>query len=56
MLEKLDELVIVTTNVWAKTPVWHAKPYRYPRPEALEQRAARNRPATHSEIVAFFRR
>ena len=51
VLEKLDELVLMTAKVWGakqKLP----KPYRYPRPHAPQ----RQRPATLGEIRAFFAR
>lgn len=55
ILEKLDELVIVTARVWSdpkKTPAKMPTPFRYPRP--VTPPAPRR--ASLDEIRAFFRR
>lgn len=55
MLQKLDELVILTGRVWSdpkKVTGRPPKPYRYPRP--AEQKKKR-KGSTPEEIRRFFR-
>lgn len=55
MLQKLDELVILTGRVWAdpkKISARAPKPYRYPRPA---ERTKKRKGSTPEEIRRFFR-
>ena len=56
MLQKLDELVILTGRVWAdpkKVSARAPKPYRYPRP--AERTKKKRKGSTPEEIRRFFR-
>ena len=53
LVEKVDELTILTAQIWSdpkKSPK-PPKPYRYPRPAAITKKPKK---ATHEEILAFF--
>jgi hypothetical protein len=54
MVEKLDELTILTARIWSdpkKVSPRPPTPFRYPRPAALTPKPKK---ATHDEILSFF--